>query len=397
MLKTVTYSLLFCIILSTFAIAQSRLSQSRLSQGRLSQGSFLPDRFSGRYTVNRPIPMQTQPVTAQPVQPQSEQTPDDQAINPVNEQQEAEPELVFSNPPQRHTLPVLWETDFEYAKKLAQQSTRNLLIYLYADYDQDIHEALANLPVVSACREFDTHTLNDVFVRSGLDCFVPLKLPIDAKIIDETGEKQSIYTLPGFEHMLGHPGLIVIDFAHRDMPYYGEVVGILPFLGQPFLGGHDLDHPADSVRLPDANCRRAEQTEIFLTLPAGTLTQRTLTYAVRTHHDKPLSSGGVPAPIVVRLATEHAEYQAERGRLGHQNFGVRSYQAKEVLGGGSPSEICAQSRPGLGLFEGAISCMRAWRNSGAHWTIARRHHTYYGYDMVLGRNGAWYAVGFFIH
>jgi hypothetical protein len=98
----------------------------------------------------------------------------------------------------------------------------------------------------------------------------------------------------------------------------------------------------------------------------------------------------------MQVATDHALYQAERRSLGHQNFGGRSRNVIDVLGGGMPSEICAQSWSNESMFEGAIGCMRAWRNSSAHWSIARKHHRYYGYDMAQSKNGAWYAVGFFI-
>lgn len=275
----------------------------------------------------------------------------------------------------RYITPLPWETDYEYAMRTAELSSRCLLIYLCTD-DAVVPEALSHLPVAAACRKFDTEILDDDFVRSGLDRYVLLKLPMDAAITDEEGMEQSLYSLPGFEHMLGHPGLVVVDFAHRDTSYYGEVVGILPFL--------------------NGDCPTPKQSETFLNLPPGTLTQRTLTYAVRIHPDRPLSSDGEPLSIVMQEAVGHAVYQAERGVLGHQNFGVRSNRVREVLGGGSPSEICAQCQSGLSLFEGAIACMRLWRYSSAHWAIARRDHTYYGYDMARSKNGSWYAVGFFI-
>ena len=311
-----------------------------------------------RYTVNRPI---TTPVAKPIATPVLEPDPDD-----------------FSDYSPHHTTPVCWETDYEYAVTMAKLSSRCLLIYLCADSESEIPEELAALPVVSACRKFDTIVLDDSSVRSGLCRYLPLKLPMDVKITGNDGTATTIYSLPGFEHMVGHPGLIVIDFEHWDKPHYGEVVGILPFLR--------------------GVSPTVEQAETFLELPPGTLTQRTLTYAVRTHPDNPLSADGEPAPIVVQMATEHALYQAERNILTHYNFGTRSYRAKEVLGeSGMPAEICAQSQSGLGLFEGAISSMRAWRYSSAHWSIAKRFHRYYGYDMVRGKNGAWYAVGFFIN
>jgi hypothetical protein len=311
-----------------------------------------------RYTVYRP--QTTMPPQAQ-----------------VSTLQEEEPEEVPEEYIPRHTIPISWETEYEYAMKTAEQSSRCLLIYICADDEVFVPEELSHFPVDAACRKFDTEILDDEFVRWGLDWYVLLKLPMDATITDEEGVEQSIYSLPGFEHMLGLPGLVVIDFARRDAPFYKEVVGILPFLR--------------------GDCPTPKQTETFLYLPPGTITQRTLTYAVRIHPDRPLSSDGEPLPIVVHETTAHALYQAGRGVLTHQNFGARSNRVREVLGGGSPSEICAQSQAGISLFEGAIACMRLWRYSSAHWSIARKSHTYYGYDMARGRNGSWYAVGFFMN
>jgi len=300
------------------------------------------------YTVNRPITSTTPPIKRE----------------------------LLENYNPRQIVPIQWETDYDYARKRAESSTRALLIYLYTDEDLPEPTDQVPLPMAAACREFDTVVLDDDFVRGGLAWFVLLKLPIDATVTNEEGTETSILSLPGFEHMVGHPGLVVIDFAHRDTPYYGQVTGVLPFL--------------------QAVCPTEQQVVTFLRLPQGTLTQRTLTYAVRIHPDQPLCSEGEAPPIMVQLATEHALSQAERGILGHYNFSQRSSRAKDVLGGGMPSEICAQSRSGIGLYEGAIACMRLWRYSSAHWSIAKKNHRYYGFDMAHGKNGAWYAVGFFI-
>ena len=319
----IIFTLLFCAALSVHSVAQER------------------------YTVDRPV---TTPF------------------------KETSPEFI-----PRHTATIHWETNYEDAIRTAKTSSQRLLIYLYANGNTELPEALIPLPVVSVCKEFDTVILDDDVVRTGLSAYLLLKLPIDAKVPGEDGVEMPIYSLPGFEHMLGHPGLVVIDFSSRDMPYYGEVVGILPFL----RGGQE--------------CPSANHVDTFLSLPPGTLTQRTLTYAVRIHPDKPLSSEGEPIPVVMQTATDHALFQAERGVIGHHNFSTRSSKVREVLGDGSPSEICAQCRSGENLFEGAIACMRLWRTSSAHWSIARKSHTYYGYDMARSdRNGCWYGVGFFI-
>lgn len=289
---------------------------------------------------------------------------------------------------------ILWETDYENARKTAESSVRQLLIYFYADQDtpntdEKIEETIVrqgkttvrqpnsvSQSITSACQEFDAVVLDDSFVRSSLDRYVLLKLPMDAKTIGDDGTETLILSQPDFKHMAGYPGLVVMDFEHQDTPYYGQVTGILPFWR--------------------TECPTAEQAAIFLELPPGTLTQRTLTYAVRIHPDKPLSSEGEPIAPVVQVATDHAKYQADRGVIGHHNFGERSRKVIDLLGSGSPSEICAQSWSDKSMFEGALNCMRAWRNSSGHWSIARKNHRYYGYDMTEGKNGTWYAVGFFL-
>lgn len=317
-------TLLLCAVFSVFSVAQER------------------------YTVNRPITTPPKPFT--------------------------EDVLEYT---MKYAEPLHWETDYKYAVREAEDLARYLLIYLYADSDLDIPETLADLSVIPACTEFETLVLNDDSVRSGLKKYVLLKLPMDAKVATINGETQPIYSLPGFEHMLELPGLVVIDFSNRNMPFFGEVVGILPFM--------------------QGECPTAQQTEVFLNLPPGTLTQRTLTYAVRIHPDKPLSSDGEPLPIVVWETTAHALYQAERGIISHINFGTRSAKIKEMIGGeGKPAEICAMSQSCTSLFEGALSCMRLWRYSSRHWAIAKKEHTYYGYDMALGKSGAWHGVGYFI-
>ena len=313
-----------------------------------------------RYTVARPITTSAVPFQGEEAEKEGEK------------EEVKTPRFVPQN-----TAPIRWETDYQYAMKTAERSTLYLLIYLYADDKSELPEVLADVPVVSGCREFSTVVLDDDFVRAGLAKYVALKLPMDAKVIGEEGVAVPIYSLPGFEHMLELPGLVVIDFAHRDTPHYGEVVGILPFLR--------------------GESPTPEQTETFLNLPPGTLTQRTLTYAVRIHPDRPLSGDGVALPIVMKAATDHATYQAERGILGHFNFGTRSNRVREALGGGSPSEICAQTRNDESLFEAALSCMRLWRHSSGHWSIAKKSQRYFGYDMVRSKNGSWYGVGFFIN
>ncbi|MDR0610873.1 MAG: hypothetical protein LBG58_12235 [Planctomycetaceae bacterium] len=295
-----------------------------------------------------------------------------------------------------------WKTSYAEAAQQAKEQSKNLLIYFYAVADSpmipnsteerfvkmgnnEIRQVVyvlpqlqKPLPIAAACREFERRAFFKSEVLDLLNNYVLLRLPIDAVQESEESGRSGVpmLDLPKFREMAHLPGLAVIDYEHKDTPYYEELVGILPFLR--------------------AKPPTSEQVQTFLTLPPGTLTQRTLIYAIRIHPERPLSTMGTFHPFVTKEATEHSVYQAKKGVLGHQNFGTRSNRISGRLEQGSVSEICAQSWTDEGLFEAAIGCVRAWRNSSGHWSAARKKHAYYGYDMILGSNNIWYATGIFV-
>jgi hypothetical protein len=295
-----------------------------------------------------------------------------------------------------------WETNYAAASQKAKDQSKNLLIYFYAVADSpmipnsteerfiktgnnEIRQVVyvlpqlqKPLPIAAACREFEQRAFFKSDVLELLNNYVLLKLPIDAVQESENAGRSGvpILDLPKFQEMAHLPGLAVIDYEHKDANYYEELVGILPFLR--------------------AKPPTSEQVQTFLTLPPGTLTQRTLIYAIRIHPERPLSTIGTFHPFVTKEATDHSVYQAKKGVLGHQNFGTRSNRISGELRQGAVSEICAQSWTDEGLFEAAIGCVRAWRNSSGHWSAARKKHAYYGYDMILGSNNIWYATGIFV-
>jgi hypothetical protein len=335
-------------------------------------GSFQAVEAAKRYEVRRPV---THPLVVQEENPKSDGLLPNESVFP-------------------------WESDFETAKELARNTNRSLLIYFYAEDDlpellkqteetfikqgAESTRQLAQVPpseqkplsIAAACTEFEVLCLTDRNVEAKLHQYVLLKLPLDAVTKTPDGSEMKILAMPEFGEMIKHPGLAVIDFENEGEPYFGQLVGVMPF----WRGVA----PAP------------EETLTFLTLPRGTLTQRTLIYAMRIHPDHPLSTEGEPSPLIAQAATEHSEYQAEKNVLGHQNYGTRSSRLLDALGGGSPSEICAQSWSDESLYEAAIGCVRAWRHSSAHWSMAKKPHTYYGYDIVRGKNGAWYATGIFV-
>ena len=149
----------------------------------------------------------------------------------------------------------------------------------------------------------------------------------------------------------------------------------------PFLDGH-----AYSI----------EQVKVILDLPPGTLTQRTLIYAVRTHPEHPQSANGAFDATLRTEAESHSAYQARIGLQGHHFWESRFRRINGSLPAGClASEVCAESWPGQGLLAAAIECVRCWRLSSGHWSAVREAQPVFGYDIQRGNNGIWYATGIF--
>lgn len=58
-------------------------------------------------------------------------------------------------------------------------------------------------------------------------------------------------------------------------------------------------------------------------------------------------------------------------------------------------EVANESWPGQDVNAAAKEMYRSWRLSPGHWAAVNGRCSYYGYAMVLGRNGIWYACGIF--
>lgn len=176
--------------------------------------------------------------------------------------------------------------------------------------------------------------------------------------IETDGKQVKLSEHPSFSDMDG-AGVAVIDFKHDE--FRGEVVSVLP------------DRHASASRV-----------NAVLELPAGSLTQRTLIWALRVHPEQPMSVWGTPAPELMAHAKNHSRVQASSNNQ-HHNLPV----------GIASSEIVAESWPwNNNVVDAAIDVVDSWRQSPGHWGAARRSWTNYGYDMK--HNGSkWFATGVF--
>jgi len=212
--------------------------------------------------------------------------------------------------------------------------------------------------------------------------YVVAKLPTSATIkID--GQEKRVLEHGAFANMKGSAGIAVIDFEHKGKPYYGYVVSEFPFAGGKYYNF------------------RPEHVPVVVALPEGTISQRTMIYAVRIHPEAPASTQGAHHPILSEEACSHCGTQANMNVQGHHQWDSRFHRIMGRLFGhgtptaGYPTEVCAESWPNQDLLDSCVDCVASWRQSSGHWSAVKTYHASYGYDIRRGSNGIWYATGIF--
>jgi hypothetical protein len=258
---------------------------------------------------------------------------------------------------------VCWQSDYRAAMALAESQRKMLFVY-FCDCGAD-----------APCTRFKAETLDNPAVRRKLQEYVCVELPLDATIRSD-GEESPLLKHEAFHEMLGRPGIAILDFKHAGSACYGQVVSTFPITEKLWY--------------------TPERMAVILDLPPGTLTQRSLIYAVRIHPEKPASTDSDLNDQLVEEAQKHSQHQADIRLQGHHQWETRFHRiVAELPRGLTAKEVCAESWPGENLVEAAIECVRCWRLSDGHWSAVRASNQYYGYDMKRGNNGIWYATGIF--
>ncbi|QDV77433.1 hypothetical protein [Botrimarina mediterranea] len=258
---------------------------------------------------------------------------------------------------------LTWHTDYYTAYREADEHDQMLVVYLTS-------------PSTTATQEsVETYLQSNAPAREKLGEMTLLRADVDTTI-DVDGKPRRLADFAALSELRGGAGFAIVDLANEDAPYYGHAVTALPFAG----GKYYHWSPRGLATALD--------------LPAGTLTQRSLVWAVRMHPEAPQSTGGRFHNALASGANEQAAYQARVRQQGHQNFG-RRFQRLSGAAGSSVTEVCAESWPGQTLMDSVVDCVDAWRHSSGHWRGVSRPHRAYAYDIQRGGNGIWYATGLF--
>lgn len=269
--------------------------------------------------------------------------------------------------PEKETIEaagLTWHTDYYDAYRAATKAKRMLLINFVPNDDNSTQ---ANL---------DRYIEQSPAVRDKLANFERARLPVDTTV-EIDGKPVRLLGHPGFVHLNNQPGIAVVDLANERCEFYKEVVTSLPYGSGKYYRWQN-NHLAT-----------------VLDLPPGTITQRTMVWAVRTHPEAPQSTTGEQSEALAEAAEQHSQHQASIGVQGHHNWNSRFHQVTSQVGAGSAKEVVAESWPNQNMIDSCIDCVQSWRASSGHWGAVRSRHRLFGYDIRRGGNGIWYGTGIF--
>ncbi len=257
---------------------------------------------------------------------------------------------------------LTWHDNYADAVRQAEVLGKTLLIHFHNAKAPHVDEA------------FRQKSIADPQVMKLLTRYVRLRLPMDATTTSG-GKEIVLLKHRSFAEMLGRPGIAMIDYSHAGTAYYGHVVSTFPFSAGKYYS--------------------AARMRVVLDLPEGTLTQRTMIFAVRIHPESPHSTEGDLNPVLANEAQSHSRHQAAIRNQGHHRWNTRFHRINARLRGSGAQEVVAESWPGESLVEACVECVNSWRQSPGHWGAVRGRHASFGYDIKRGSNGIWYATGLF--
>lgn len=258
---------------------------------------------------------------------------------------------------------IHWHTDYHAGLDEAEARRQLAFLWFYNPTDPVENDRL------------EREVLSQEKIAAALSSrYTPIRLLTSATVMSG-GKEVVLMDHAAFGEMRHAPGLAIIDMSDPEGPLYRQVVSVYPFARGVIT---------------------ADKLAVMLALPRGTLTQRTLIYAVRTHPEFPASTTGHFSQVLTRETEKHAQHQASITLQGHHNWDSRFHAINAELPGNLLArEVCAESWPGQPLVEAAEECVHSWRQSSGHWDAVSSPHLLFGYDMKRGGNGIWYAAGIF--
>ncbi len=257
-----------------------------------------------------------------------------------------------------------WHTDYYTAYRQAVSEQKLLFLFFRDETQPHVTESYANDVLASP-------KLHESLAR-----YVRVVLPVGI-VLPAHGETppQSLMEHKSFKYMEHRQGIAVMDLIDDSAGQYGKVISAHGFT------------PGKHYTL--------DATAVVLGLPRASVTQRALIYAVRVHPESPKSTDSDIDAHLLNETRKHSHWMAAWEQVGHLGWEQRFQELIARYDGLDVNEVAAVSWGGESLIAGAKDCVHAWRQSPGHWAGVSGVNVLYGYDLVLGASGKWYATGLF--
>jgi hypothetical protein len=263
---------------------------------------------------------------------------------------------------QAQVLPI---TDYATAYKKAKEQKKQLLVFFHPAGKTFFRDA----------RQYKA--LSNAKAWKQLDRFVLASVPL-SETVKTKGKQKRVVDSGAFADLRSGGGVAIVDLEKPKAATYGQVISLLRFES----GGYYTF--------------KRQHVPMIMELPRGTLTQRSLIFAVRIHPEAPQGANGKFHTALASEAASHSNDQAGMGVQGHHNWESRFHRINARLPGDvSAQEVVAESWPGEDLMDACVDCVHSWRQSSGHWSAVRGRHPVFGFDIKRGGNGIWYATGLF--
>lgn len=256
--------------------------------------------------------------------------------------------------------PGHWHSDYYEAQVAAEKRYQNLLINI-TDNSNESQQLSCYLHTFGLAKCLRFYTL--------LEC------PTSATIYYEESEHKLLDEYFA-KYLYGQPGIIIINYSNPEDNTYNYSISAIP--------AKYLDTRAKIIEL--------------LQLPEGSITQRTMIWALRTHPARPQSANGPQNNYLRTETTTAAQHEANLDLQGHHNWEPRFARISNNIPG-LAKEIVSETWPQTTrLVPAAKDLVRSWYEADrhqpvGHWGVAMRPTSAYSYDMAQGKSGKWYSSG----
>ncbi len=267
-----------------------------------------------------------------------------------------------------------WHSDYIAAYVEASQKKRYLLM-LFRD-------AIAGGEPLAS--------IDDVFapsMRPILEQFSRVELPLNAVmpiLADKNNDSQKkglpnlLLKHRSFRHLGTQPGIAVVDLTNRSSPNYARVVTVLP--------------------LPESGQFQNGSLTLALNLPKGTISQRTLLFAIRsTVPDSSLSMREFNSTLV-ELAHRNSRYMSSAGQTGSFDQETRQQRIEQEFGPQAElKQLVFATDSEATIHEAALQAVTKWIETSESFDVLDAPATEMGMDMFQNfESGRWFVTCFVI-